>query len=91
MYSESNFNSNVRHNSTYKVVGMCGINTKYHDAGITVRDNIRAGARELRSNLNRCNGDYLKAIWLYKGYSSLGLRQARYVGDIHGKLFRTYK
>lgn len=64
---------------------MCGINTKYHNAGVGTRGNINAGARELKINLNRSKS-YIEAIWYYKGRVSLGLRQAKHVGEIYDKI-----
>jgi hypothetical protein len=67
---------------------MCGINTRYHNAGITVKDNIEAGANELANDLIKSKGNYIRAVWLYKGKTPLGLRQANHVKSIYENIKR---
>ena len=67
------------------VIGLCGVNTKvwkFHDIDVhTVSGNLEAGARVLSKYLEKHNGDYLQALWSYKGRGSngLGLRQAKLI------------
>ena len=67
------------------VVGLCGVNTKvwkFNDIDVhTVSGNLEAGARILSKYLEQYKGNYLQALWSYKGRGSngLGLRQAKLI------------
>ena len=67
------------------VIGLCGINTrvwKFEDLNVsTPTGNLEAGARILSKYLEQYKGNYLQALWSYKGRGSngLGLRQAKLI------------
>jgi soluble lytic murein transglycosylase-like protein len=79
--SESSFRFR-KHDLPY-VIGLCGINTKvwtdlphnpHTDSG-----NIHCSAYILRHYLDKSDGDYEEAVTRYKGYSRLGMAQAKRV------------
>lgn len=86
--SESSFRHDAFHDKAKRVKGMAAINTRYFDAGSDVKENIRAGAVQLRTNLDKHNGNYLQAIWSYKGrgLNKIGLKQAQQVLLIYGRI-----
>ena len=87
IYSESSYNINIKHALPY-VVGLSGWNLKWWAyADLKQREpkhQLEAGARTLRFYLDKHNGNYLQALWSYKGRGAkgLGLRQAYNVLNI---------
>ena len=87
IYSESSYNVNIKHALPY-VIGLGGINLKAHPhhrhRAFTPKGNLEAAAMELRWHLDKHNGNYLQALWSYKGRGAkgLGLRQAHNVLNI---------
>ena len=65
------------------VVGAFGISLKDGDllpsSPYTFKGNAECAAARLRRNLDKYDGDYLKAITAYKGICSLGRAQAKEV------------
>lgn len=76
--SESNFGLQTNHKDK-KVKGMAAINSRYFDVGQDFETHIENAAKILKTNLDKHQGNELKAIKAYKGWSSLGERQAKQV------------
>lgn len=79
--SESNFQQNCKHAVPY-VIGMYGNNIKANDFPFdahTEQGNIWNGAWYLRYCLSRSNNNYEDALTYYKGWSTLGRKQAHHV------------
>jgi soluble lytic murein transglycosylase-like protein len=83
MYTESSFNPKAVSNKAYKGLMQIPYSVYYEDA------NVLIGARIMLEKLKITNGDYYKAIILYKGWSPNhpeGKRQARKVLDLATRL-----
>lgn len=77
--SESSYRHDVTHKHS-KVKGMAGIHEGFWEVpNKTVKEQIEAGAYVLSVYLEKYNGDKVKALTGYKGVSTLGRRQARFV------------
>lgn len=84
IYSESSFKRNKRHALSY-VYGLGGINVRAHpqykQLASTWKGNLEASAIELSDHYAH-SYNWLHALTLYKGFSSLGLRQAQHTLSI---------
>lgn len=77
--SESSYKDTVKHNHQ-EVKGIGGIHTKYWKIpNETIEQQIYASALVLRILLDKYEGDILKALKAYKGWSDLGERRAKKV------------
>lgn len=67
---------------------MFGLNTRANSFPFDpydTRGNIWSAASYMRALLDRTNGNYEDALTYYKGWSSLGRRQAKHVLSIEPK------